>query len=79
MKWILTVLAFWVMSHPVLAQQRYWDADYDSLARVLPQQRTDTARLRTVVHLLDLHPTNAQALPLVKQAAGPEPARANAG
>ncbi|GAA3979451.1 hypothetical protein GCM10022407_25840 [Hymenobacter antarcticus] len=50
-----------------MAQRRYWDADYDSLARVLPQQRADTARLRTVLHLLDLHPTNPQALPLLDQ------------
>ena len=53
------------MSGPLLAQQHYWDTDYDSLARTLPRQSTDTARLRTIVHLLDLHPTNAQALPLL--------------
>ena len=51
----------------MLAQQHYWDANYDSLALVLPQQRTDPARLRTVLHLLDLHPTNPQALPLLDQ------------
>ncbi|MDB5233300.1 MAG: hypothetical protein JWR44_293 [Hymenobacter sp.] len=67
MKWILTALAVWMMSGPLLARQRYWDTDYDSLARTLPQQHTDTARLRVVVHLLDLHPTNAQALPLLDQ------------
>ena len=67
MKWIFTVLALWVLGGPLLAQRHYWDADYDSLARVLPQQRTDTARLRTVLHLLDLHPTNPQALPLLTQ------------
>ena len=67
MKWFFMALAMWVLSGPVLAQQRYWDADYDSLARVLPQQRTDTARLRTVVHLLDLHPTSPRALPLLDQ------------
>ena len=65
MKWILTALTVWLMSGPLLAQQQYWDADYDSLTRALPRQRTDTARLRTIVHLLDLHPTNAQALPLL--------------
>ena len=69
MKWIFTVLALWVMSGPAQAQQgpRYWDASYDSLARVLPRQRPDAARLRTVLHLLDLHPTNPQALPLLDQ------------
>ncbi|ALW84808.1 hypothetical protein AUC43_06740 [Hymenobacter sedentarius] len=55
------------MSGPLLAQRRYWDADYDSLTRVLAGQRADSARLRTVVHLLDLHPTNPQALPLLDQ------------
>ena len=65
MKWILTALTIWLMSGPLLAQQHYWDTDYDSLARTLPRQSTDTARLRTIVHLLDLHPTNAQALPLL--------------
>ena len=65
MKWILTALTVWLMSGPLLAQQHYWDTDYDSLARTLPRQSTDTARLRTIVHLLDLHPTNAQALPLL--------------
>ena len=67
MKWILTALAFWLLNGPLLAQRRYWDVDYDSLARVLPRQRADTARLRTVLHLLDLHPTNSQALPLLDQ------------
>ncbi|SFQ77632.1 ATP-binding protein [Hymenobacter arizonensis] len=67
MKWILTVLAVWLMHGPLLAQHQYWDTDYDLLLRSLPQQRTDTARLRTLVHLLDLHPTNPQALPLLDQ------------
>ena len=61
------VLIFWAMGGPVVARPRYWEADYDSLTRVLPQQTTDTARLRVVQHLLDLHPTNAQALPLLDQ------------
>ena len=52
---------------PALAQVGYWDADYDSLARMLPRQRTDTARLRLLVHLLDLHPTGPRALPLLDQ------------
>ena len=67
MKWILTALAFWLSSGPLLAQRHYWDASYDSLAQVLPRQRTDTARLRTVLHLLDLRPTSPQALPLLDQ------------
>ncbi|WP_345225556.1 ATP-binding protein [Hymenobacter koreensis] len=32
----------------------YWNADYDSLRRVLPRQQSDTAELRTLVHLLDV-------------------------
>ena len=67
MKWIFTALAVWLLSGPLVAQQHYWDTEYDSLARVLPQQRSDSARLRTVLHLLDLQPTNAQALPLLDQ------------
>ena len=67
MRWILTALLCWLMCGPVAARQRYWEADYDSLTRALPQQTSDTARLRVVQHLLDLHPTNAQALPLLDQ------------
>ncbi len=67
MKWIFTVLAIWILSGAVQARRRYWDADYDSLTRVLPRQVSDSARLRTVLHLLDLHPTNAQAVPLLNQ------------
>ena len=67
MKWIFTALAVWLLSSSLQAQQRYWDADYDSLTRVLSRQRPDTARLFTLTHLLDLHPTNAQALPLLNQ------------
>ena len=67
MRWILTVLIFWVMCGPVVARQHYWEADYDSLTRALPQQNSDTARLRVVQHLIDLHPTNVQALPLLDQ------------
>ena len=69
MKWFLLVLAFCALSGgPAWAGPgRYWDADYDSLARSLPRQTTDTARLRTLVHLLDLHPTSAAALPQLDQ------------
>ena len=67
MRWILTVLIIWIICGPVAAQQPYWEVDYDSLTRTLPQQTSDTARLRVVQHLLDLHPTNVQALPLLDQ------------
>jgi two-component system NtrC family sensor kinase len=67
MRWIFTALIFWGMCGPVVARQHYWEADYDSLTRALPQQVSDTARLRVVQHLLDLHPTNVQALPLLDQ------------
>ena len=67
MKWIFTALVVWLMSGPVLARQYYWDMSYDSLNRVLAQPRPDTARLRTMLHLLDLHPTNVHALPLLDQ------------
>jgi signal transduction histidine kinase len=66
MRWIFTVLAVCMLNGPLFAR-RYWEADYDSLMRALPQQASDTARLRTIVHLLDLHPTNAQALPLLNR------------
>ncbi len=67
MKWIFTALTVWLTTGPLHAQQYYWDVNYDSLTRVLAQQRPDSARLRTVLHLLDLHPTNDQALPLLDQ------------
>jgi hypothetical protein len=41
----------------VLAQRPpvycYWEADPDSLRHVLTTQRADTARLRTLMHLVD--------------------------
>ncbi len=55
------------MSGSLRAQHRYWDADYDSLSATLSRSQTDTTRLRTIVHLLDLRPTSAQALPLLDQ------------
>jgi len=36
------------------ARQLYWDSSFDSLRRVLATQRADTARLRTLRHLLDI-------------------------
>ncbi|UYZ63588.1 ATP-binding protein [Hymenobacter weizhouensis] len=53
MKWILTLLLL-LTGGPLLGQHRYWSANVDSLQRVLHQQSADTARLRTLVHLLDL-------------------------
>jgi signal transduction histidine kinase len=43
-------------SKPLSAQQgyRYWNASSDSLRRVLNTQRADTARMRTLQHLIDL-------------------------
>ncbi|ALW84975.1 hypothetical protein AUC43_07645 [Hymenobacter sedentarius] len=38
------------------ARHRYWEAPPDSLRRVLAGQRTDTARLRTLIHLVDVCP-----------------------
>ena len=36
------------------ARHRYWEAPTDSLRRVLATQRSDSARLRTLVHLVDV-------------------------
>ena len=38
---------------PAAARYRYWEAPPDSLRQVLAVQRADTARLRTLLHLLD--------------------------
>ena len=35
------------------ARYCYWEADLDSLRRVLATQHADTARLRILLHLLD--------------------------
>ena len=46
-----------LLSGPLAAQttsaHRYWEADGDSLRRVLDTQRADTARLRTLLHVFD--------------------------
>ena len=43
------------------AAHRYWEADTDSLRRVLATQRADTARLRTLQHLADLTPEERES------------------
>ncbi|WP_022824952.1 ATP-binding protein [Hymenobacter norwichensis] len=52
--------------------RNYWNTNYDSLRRTLPQQPTDTARLRTLVQLLDITELSdaqrrEQALPLLDE------------
>ena len=42
------------------ARYRYWEAPPDSLRKVLATQRADTARLRTLLHLLDRGLNNAE-------------------
>ena len=48
------LLLLLLLSQPGWAQHRYWDADADSLRRVLSTQRTDAGRLATAKHLIDL-------------------------
>ncbi|OGX85556.1 tetratricopeptide repeat-containing sensor histidine kinase [Hymenobacter glacialis] len=52
--WLLPLLLL-LLSGPLAAQttpaHRYWEADGDSLRRVLATQRADTARLRTLLHM----------------------------
>ncbi|ALW84063.1 hypothetical protein AUC43_02460 [Hymenobacter sedentarius] len=49
----------WLAAAPAVRAQttpahRYWEADGDSLRRVLDTQRQDTARLRTLLHMFDV-------------------------
>ncbi|SMB99607.1 hypothetical protein SAMN00120144_3695 [Hymenobacter roseosalivarius DSM 11622] len=44
------------------ASYRYWDALPDSLQAVMTRQHTDTARLRTLMHLTDLVRNNEAEL-----------------
>ncbi|GAA4039618.1 hypothetical protein GCM10022409_26670 [Hymenobacter glaciei] len=66
-KWagLLLALALLVLSGPLAAQKsapyRYWEAEGDSLRRVLATQHQDTARLRTLQHLSDLDDYTAAA------------------
>ncbi|WP_226915723.1 ATP-binding protein [Hymenobacter siberiensis] len=52
--WLLLVFLL-LLSGPLAAQssRRYWEANPDSLLRVLATQHADTARLRTLLHLYD--------------------------
>ncbi|AII53259.1 ATP-binding protein [Hymenobacter sp. APR13] len=67
MKWII---ATWLvlLGFPVRAQSGYWNADVDSLQQVLAGQRADTARVRTLVHML--HVTELTEPSHRRQAAG---------
>jgi signal transduction histidine kinase len=56
--WLLPLCLLTLLGHPLAAQttpaRRYWEADGDSLRRVLDTQRADTARLRTLLHLFEV-------------------------
>ena len=65
---LLALLLLLLRGTPLAAQNpaaryRYWEANGDSLRRVLATQRPDTARLRTLQHLSDLsdYPSAADA------------------
>ncbi|MFD1470602.1 ATP-binding protein [Hymenobacter caeli] len=51
---------------PASARPRYWEANADSLRRVLAGQRADTARLRTLRHLADLQPISVRETELTE-------------
>ncbi|AMJ67212.1 ATP-binding protein [Hymenobacter sp. PAMC 26628] len=53
--WLLPLLLL-LLSGPLAAQpsRRYWEANPDSLRRVLDTQHADAARLRTLLHLYDV-------------------------
>lgn len=73
------LLSLWLGSFAAQAQSRaYYAASLDSLRHVLGSQRTDTARLRTLQHLVNLLPSSdeelhqqtlwlEQVLPLLRQ------------
>ncbi|MEL5996790.1 ATP-binding protein, partial [Hymenobacter segetis] len=52
---LLLLCLLLLATRPLLAQRghAYWDANPDSLRQVLARQRADTARLRTLQHLID--------------------------
>ncbi|SHM00901.1 tetratricopeptide repeat protein [Hymenobacter psychrotolerans] len=70
---VLLLLGGLLSSRPARALPRnYWNTNYDSLRRTLPQQPTDTARLRTLAQLLDITELSdaqrrQQALPLLDE------------
>jgi signal transduction histidine kinase len=71
MKWILPALCLLFIGS-VQAQHAYWAAPYDSLRQVAQRQSSDTVRLRTLVHLLDITeltelPRRQEALPLLDE------------
>ena len=53
---LLPLLLLTLLSRPLAAQhgRRYWEANGDSLRRVLDTQRADTARLRTLEQMFDV-------------------------
>ncbi|MCC3155209.1 ATP-binding protein [Hymenobacter sp. BT770] len=56
MRYLLLLALLWLAAAPAVQAQttpahRYWEADGDSLRRVLDTQRADTARLRTLLHM----------------------------
>ncbi|UOQ81312.1 hypothetical protein MUN83_00480 [Hymenobacter sp. 5414T-23] len=53
MKWILVALCV-LLATSVQAQHAYWAAPYDSLRQAAQRQPSDTARLRILVHVLDV-------------------------
>ncbi|GGG48238.1 tetratricopeptide repeat-containing sensor histidine kinase [Hymenobacter glacieicola] len=71
MKWIITVLLL-LVGRPMVAQHAYWAADFDSLCHVLQRPQADTARVRTLIHMLDVVELTevrrrAQVLPLLDE------------
>ncbi|SMB87829.1 histidine kinase [Hymenobacter roseosalivarius DSM 11622] len=51
------------------ARYRYWEANPNSLRQVLTKQRADTARLRTLMHLVDVDPVWSTTKPQVEETA----------
>ena len=64
-RWLLLLFFLTLLSGPLAAQttaaHRYWEADGDSLRRVLDTQRADTARLRTLLHMFNVGGTRSAA------------------
>ena len=63
-QWLLVAWLL-LLSGPLAAQHghRYWAASPDSLRRVLVTQRADTARLRTLLHLIDCSLYDSESVP----------------